>query len=388
MRTMFFSSRLVIIVSLLGLFLAACSSNKVPEELKPAELIKFEPQMQFKKVWDNSVGNGQSKIYNRLQPSFFDDKIATASVNGNIEIFNAETGVSLLSFDTKHTFTGGIEFYGDRLLVAADSGEVIAYEASTGKELWKSQVFGEVLAPAKANGNKVFVQTFNGRLLALDAETGKELWSYQASMPALTLRGTSTPVVLRNSVIAGFANGKIAAFDSTSGQLQWEYRVATAKGDSDIERLVDVDGSLLVSDDIVYAVAYQGALVAVDGFTGRPVWQKKASSAMGVSEGNNNIFISSDRGSLIAFAENGESVNWEQTVLANRQLTTPAIANNFVVVGDYEGYLHAFDNTNGQLLARTQLDGSGVRANILVINETFYVFSNSGKLAAYRLLAK
>lgn len=369
-------------------FLVACSSNKVPEELQPAELIKFEPQLKFEKVWSDSVGNGQSKIYNRLQPNFFDNKIAVASVNGNIELFNAETGVSILSIETKQYITGGVEFYDNRLFVATEAGNVLAFDATTGDQLWKAQVEGEVLAAPKASGSKVFVQAFNGRLLALNAETGEELWAYQSSMPALTLRGTSSPLVNRNAIIAGFANGKLAAFDSNSGQLLWEYRVATAKGDSDIERLVDIDGALLALNDTVYAVAYQGALVAIDIATGRPIWKQKASSSMGVSAGDSNLYLTSDKGSLIAFAQNGESVNWEQTVLANRQLTLPAVINDYVVVGDYEGYVHVFNNSNGQLLARTQVDGQGIRANLLVANDMVYVFGNGGNIAAYRLAEK
>ena len=75
-----------------------------------------------------------------------------------------------------------------------------------------------------------FVQTLSGRLLALKLEDGSEYWVYNASVPVLTLRGTSTPVVFRDQVIAGFANGRVTAFDIESGGINWDARVAIAQG--------------------------------------------------------------------------------------------------------------------------------------------------------------
>ncbi|GIT64245.1 MAG: hypothetical protein Ct9H300mP22_6450 [Gammaproteobacteria bacterium] len=65
--------------------------------------------------------------------------------------------------------------------------------------------------------------------------------------PALTLRGTSSPIITTDgSVIAGFSNGIVVSVAAEDGVWSWEERVAVPDGEYDIERVIDVDGDLLL----------------------------------------------------------------------------------------------------------------------------------------------
>jgi outer membrane protein assembly factor BamB len=271
------------------------------------------------------------------------------------------------------------------VLVASGNGNVWALDAVSGERRWSTAVGSEVLAPPATDGRVVVAQTFDGRLVGLDAADGRRLWSYAAGAPVLMLRGTSTPLIQEGAVIAGFANGKVAAIELASGKPYWEARVATPSGTSEIERLVDVAGELLVEDGVLYVGSYQGNLSAIELRSGRRLWARPASTYVGVAHGFGNVYVATADGSVVAMADNDQGPRWEQSVLARRGLSGVAAIGNVVAVGDVEGYLHLLAQSDGRLVGRQRMDRDGIRATPLVEGGILYVYGNSGDIVAYRV---
>ena len=380
--------RLLCAVSLLAATLSGCSSNDVDEELEPAPLIDFDAERVFKKVWSNSVGDGQGDIYNRLKPAVFAGTVYAAAADGTIGAISLDRGKTQWDIDLDELLVGGVGVSEQLLMVGTAAGQVVVLDRNSGEEKWRADVGGEVLAAPQSDDRRVYVQTFDGQLLGLDAATGKRLWSYTNTLPVLTLRGTSTPLLFRDSVIAAFANGRVISFDSETGAVQWNSRVSLAKGDSEIERIVDIDGDMLQRGSLIYAVSYRGRIAAIDPASGRVAWGNEASSYVGMSEGFNNIYVSGTDGTVTAFESLGRGVSWAQTVLARRELTGSATAGSYVVVGDAEGYLHALSQVDGHMAARTRVDSDGLRVDVQAVGDLLLVYSNDGLLAAYRLEEK
>lgn len=377
--------RLLAIFFLLAFF-AGCSSNDFEEEeLEPAELVKFDAEKNFNRVWSNGVGDGQGEIYNRLSPAVDRDVVYAAAANGKVEAISLDRGKTLWHTKIDTPLSGGVGAGSGVVLLGSESGEVIALEQDSGKQRWKAAVNGEILSAPQTNGRQVIVQTLAGEVLGLAIETGKQLWSYKATVPILTLRGTSTPLIFKYDVFTGFASGKIVSFDAATGAVNWEARAALAKGNSEIERLVDVDGNLLMDANVLFAVSYQGQVIALDPSDGRRIWSRDASSAVGISEGFGNIYVAGVDGSVTAFIKNGQGVRWAQTVLARRGLTAPVTLGSQVVVGDFEGYLHALSQVDGHMVARIQVDSDGIQSILYVEDDLLVVYGNSGTLHAYRL---
>ncbi|MFT5481594.1 MAG: outer membrane protein assembly factor BamB, partial [Halieaceae bacterium] len=272
----------------------------------------------------------------------------------------------------------------DMVMVGTTDGEVIALGQGNGEVLWRSQLTGEVLAAPQTNGRVVAVQTYDGKLHGLNADDGEAQWQYDSNVPVLTLRGTSAPMFHEGVLIGGFGNGKLAAFDD-NGTLRWETRVALAQGRSEIERLVDIDGNLMVIGSTVYAVSYQGKLSAVDIPSGRIMWQQDASSYVGLDQGFGNIYVSDQQGALMAYYKSGQGLRWEQSLLERRVLSRPTALRSYVAVSDFEGYVHLISQVDGHFVGRTRVDSSGVRADMIAEGNMLYVFDNSGVLTAFRV---
>jgi outer membrane protein assembly factor BamB len=365
--------------------IAGCSSFD-DEDLEPADLIDFDAERKFTKIWNVSVGDGQGDIFNRLTPAISDDVIYVAATDGTVESRNLSNGKLIWEVELEdQVLFGAVGISDTSVLLGSASGDVISLDKNTGEQQWSVNVGGEVLAAPQADASRVFVQTLDGQLVGLNSEDGARLWSYRNTVPVLTIRGTSTPMVFRSSVLAGFANGNVISFDAESGAVQWSARVAIPKGNSEIERIVDVDGRLLLVDGLLYAVSYQGQIVAIDPNSGTRVWANDASSHVGMSEGFGNIYVSGQDGSVTAYEKNGRDVRWAQTILARRKLSGSVTMGSYVVVGDYDGYMHALSQVDGHMVARTRLDSAGIRADLLIADGMLIAYGNSGKLAAYKL---
>lgn len=362
--------------------LSFLSGNDDVEE--PAELVDFDEEVRLRRQWNISIGNGQGDKYNRLKPAITNDLVVAASNNGNVVAVNRETGNRVWRTRLDYEITGGVGIGGGRVFVGTENSSVIALDQDTGELLWETDVTSEVLSAPAANNRYVVVEAIDGKLTGHDAATGEQLWIYENTVPALTLRGTSSPLILENFVLAAFGNGTVVSLALDNGTLRWEERVAVPTGTSEIDRMVDIDGDLFVTDNgLLLVPSYQGYLAAIDVVTGQTRWRIQESSANGASSGFGNIYIADERGHVKAYRVGEDNLVWNNEQLDLRNLTAPSSFSNYVAVGDFEGYLHLLSQVDGRFVGRTRVDSDGIRAPIQSRGNTLYVFGNGGNLSAY-----
>ncbi|MCG8906378.1 MULTISPECIES: outer membrane protein assembly factor BamB [Pseudomonas] len=373
-------------VALLALTLMAvgCSSNS-KKELPPAELTDFKEEVRLEKQWSRSVGDGQGDLYNLLEPAVDGQTIYAASAEGRVMAMQRETGEVLWKKDLDLPISGAVGVGSGMVLLGTLRGDVIALDSGSGEQKWRAKVTSEVLAAPATNGDVVVVQTQDDKLIGFDASTGNQRWIYEGTVPVLTLRGTGAPLIAGRLALAGLASGKVVAVDVERGLPVWEARVAIPQGRSELDRVVDIDGGLLLVDNVLYVASYQGRAAALDVGTGRVLWQREASSYVGVAEGTGSVFISQSSGTVESLDSRGSSSLWSNDALARRQLSAPAVLSSNVVVGDLEGYVHLLSQVDGRFVGREKVDGDGVRVRPLVVGSWMYVFGNSGKLVAYTI---
>ena len=137
---------------------------------------------------------------------------------------------------------------------------------------------GEVLSPPAIDAKFIIVKTGSGELLALDKSNGEILWSYRSKLPALTIRGSSSPVIDGDNVYVTFDNGRLGVFELDSGFPIWDGAISYVRGSSELENLIDSDSNPVVEAGVVYTTNYQGNLTLFDIAQKRAIWQSEASS--------------------------------------------------------------------------------------------------------------
>lgn len=365
----------------LAVLAAGCSSND-KKELPPAELPKFEREVSLKTQWSRSIGDGQGDTYNMLVPAVDGERIFAADVEGLVMALDRLTGKVIWKQNLKTPVSGAVGAGYGLVLLGTLKGEVLALDADSGEEKWRAKVNSEVLAAPATNGDIVVVQTQNDTLYAFEAYSGNQRWVFDNTPAVLTLRGSGSPVLTNNLAIAGLSTGKVLALDTARGLPIWEQRVAVPQGRSELERIVDIDGGLLLSGGIVYAVSYQGRLAALDLSSGRILWERQASSAMGLAQGYGSVYVSEADGTLVGVDERSASALWSNDSLQRRKLSAPAVISSYVLVGDLEGYLHLVSQVDGRFVGRERIDSAGLRAQPVVEGEWIYAYGNGGKLVA------
>jgi outer membrane protein assembly factor BamB len=238
-----------------------------------------------------------------------------------------------------------------------------------------------------ANG-VVIVRTTDGTVIALNEKTGQQLWRFEESLPPLTLRGVSKPLILNDRVIAGFANGKLVALQLKTGKNIWETTVAMPSGRSEVERLVDLATDPLEKDGILFISSYHGGTSAVMATDGNMMWRnEQLSSAAGLAADWRNLYISDTNSDVWQIDPRNGATLWKQQDLHFRALSAPLAYQEYVVVGDFEGYVHWLSRSDGRQLGRIQIAKEAIDSTPVVTNDVIYIYAKDGTLAALKAKA-
>ncbi len=365
--------------------LAACNSKKKEVLDAPAELLEFVPTAKVSKLWERDLGKGERNLGLRLSPAVADGRVFALDPKGRLYAFDAGSGSQVWENKTELRFSGGPGVGEGTLVVGTLDGEVIAYSPDSGSERWRTKVSSEVVsAPAISRGIAV-VRSIDGRTFGFSITDGERRWVYDRGVPALTLRGNSPPAVGGGLAVLGYDSGTIVALRIEDGSPLWEQQVAVGEGRTELDRMVDIDGSMALDSDGLFAVTYNGEAVALTVDGGRPIWNRELSSYAGVTLSGERVLVGDSAGTLWSLDRSTGAALWKQEALAYRWLTTPVVQNGYVVAGDLDGYLHWFDLEDGKPAARARLSRDPLLGEPKVVDGVLYAQSSKGKLAAYRV---
>ncbi|MBL4744043.1 MAG: outer membrane protein assembly factor BamB [Cycloclasticus sp.] len=356
------------------------------EASPPRELEPIENEVSLNTVWQSNASDTKGDQFLKLEMAVSDGKLFVADPKGVVLALDKATGLTLWEVDTQLPISGGLEVGLDHVYFGTTDAEVVALNLKDGDTAWTTQVSSEVLSTPRYSDDFLVVRSIDGAINTLDANTGTELWSYVRDVPALSLRGTSSPVIKSGGVISGYANGKLVVLRLNDGLQIWETSVAVPRGRGALSRMVDVDSDPLPGERLIYAATFNGGVAAVDIRSGQIAWRRSEMSsykkmvadwvAIYVVDVDNHVW-SAD--------QNKGTINWEQDQLENRRLTPLARVNDYLLTADFEGYVHVLSSSDGRLLGRLKVSDDAITATPIVDGDLIYVQDISGEITALRL---
>lgn len=346
--------------------------------VKPAPLVTFQSTATLKQIWRESVGKAGDYVFT---PAAMKGNIYAAANDGYIVSIDADSGKQKWRIDSGKKLSAGVGAGDGIVMVGTSKGEVLAFDAD-GKPLWQSQVSSEVLSAPQTEDGIVVVRTGDNRIFGLDARDGKRKWVYQRATPALVVRSNAGVLVTRGAVFAGFAGGKLVALSLTNGNVGWESTVALPRGATELERIADVTSLPVIGGSEICAVAYQGRVACFDVQSGNSIWSRDVSSIAGMTLDQRYVYVSDDKGAVLALDKASGSSVWKQDKLFARKISAPVAQRGYVAVADLEGYVHLLSREDGAFAARLATDGSPVKAQPLLLDSGFLVQTRNGGLYA------
>jgi outer membrane protein assembly factor BamB len=353
------------------------------EALEPMELVDIDETVKVKKIWSAKLGGDAEFLRLALRPTGDGNRIYAASRDGRVSAFDPETGKLAWRADLDIELSAGPGAGEGYVAVVAKDGYAILINAANGEEVWRVNVEAESLARPLIKAEVVVIKTIDNRMQALSIFDGRQRWSIQQSTPVLTMRGSSSPVAIGNTVIAGFDSGRLVAAELDTGTIEWEALLSPPKGRSDLDRLSDIDGELAVVGQDLYATGYHGRMAAMAGESGQVLWSREVSSYEGVAADWSSLYTVRDDGEIVAMTRRNGAEAWRNASLLRREPTLPIPFGTTVVVGDLEGYIHFFNTVDGEPVARKKLGGAAISNDPFVMANRLYVQGDGGEIGAF-----
>jgi outer membrane protein assembly factor BamB len=148
--------------------------------------------------------------------------------------------------------------------------------------------------------------------------------------------------------------------------------------------MVDVDAEPTIFDDTAYVASFQASVAAVSVFNGQLEWTREISSYSNLAADDSRVYVTDELGNVWALERRTGASIWKQEGLKARGVTGPAVFGDYVVVGDFEGYLHWMNRETGDFVNRIRLDDERIIVSCRPSGDILLAFSSSGVLAAYQ----
>ena len=350
----------------------------------PADLVDFDASLQVERLWSTGLGAGINRSRPSFRPVVADDRIWVGDHRGRISAVGVESGRVIRRFDTGLDLSAGPAVFDDLLLAGTFDGDLVALNAETGDVRWKARLSSEILSYPVLHDGVIVVRCIDGRTFGIDPADGRRLWVHDRSVPLLTLRGNSDPLVRAGQVFIGYDNGTVAALRVNDGSVLWEQRVSVPEGRTELERLADIDGPMAIVGTDLYVVTYRGRMASLAIESGRILWVKDVASHSGISLQRTQLTaVDRDDAVWMIDRRNGSTL-WREDRMARRGLSRPVFVGDHIVTVDMEGYMHWLDAANGNFVARVRPTRSAPSSAPVVVGNTVYVLDESGTLSAWR----
>lgn len=374
------------ILAVLAIVLGGCGLfGKKDPERDPMELADIDQSLRVSKIWSTSTGSGLGKSAPGFKPFHSEGEVWTADHKGRITAIDADSGSRLQRFDLDMPLSAGPSVVGQRILVGTMDGQVVVVDRDSGAIEWRAQLSSEILATPLQRDGIIVVRCIDGRVFGLNAETGLREWVYDRSVPLLTLRGNSDPIIRGGQVFVGHDDGTLTALNLEDGSLLWEQRVGTPEGRTQLDRLADIDGPMEVVGLDIYAVSQRDRMASVALDSGRLLWVKELGSHTGLSVSRTEMALSDSEGRVWMLDRRSGSTAWSNEQLLRRGLSRPVLQGGFVAVADREGYVHWMDADSGEFVARERGSKHAPASAPLVVGDVLFLLDVDGKLSAWRV---
>ncbi len=372
-------------VKQVGYFMGIGKTSK-PIDLKPLKSIKSSLTTQTN--WQVNTGSAMGE--NQIHP-FIDAQVIYIAGARSASAYNKSNGKSLWKVGIGETISAGVNGNShsskkasrtQQIFLGTSNGNAISLDAKTGKILWIERLSSEVLAVSPSSNGRIAFRTSDGKIVGLSSTTGELIWQRSQRPSKLSIIGASVPILAGPYVISGFDNGKVAAYDLQTGQPAWEVTLALPRGNTDLERIVDIDGKLSYIGNALFASSLNGSASGINVKEGKPVWLKTFSSTTGVTANSEGLYSSDNKGVIWKLNPQTGAPVWSIDDLEGYQPTLPVLVNNTtILIADKKGGLHWVNAKTGQFVARSKGDPRGYSVAPKVVGKSVYTIGKGGILS-------
>jgi outer membrane protein assembly factor BamB/predicted phosphohydrolase len=228
-------------------------------------------------------------------------------------------------FNSGYTIGSSACVKNNSLFVGDASGKFYSIDVRDGNVNWTYTTSGAIYSTTAVEKNYVVFGSTDSSIYCLNSDNGELFWEFKTQAAVL-----ASPIISNNIIYIGGSDRKFRAIDLTSGKLLWEFdklngfieskptlfnnKIIFGAWDEHLYCLDAQSGNLIwkwngdrngifyspavcipvVSDGIVYLVAPDRKMTAIEIETGKQIWRTdkfQVRETIGISEDEKRIFI-------------------------------------------------------------------------------------------------
>jgi outer membrane protein assembly factor BamB len=356
--------------------LAGCASG--PDKPKPTELGPNAALINIRLAWSARIGPVSLPLDVKVNSA----SVTLASSDGTVAALDGANGQDLWRASAGSPIAAGAGTDGRYAAIVTRDNDLVVMDR--GRLLWREPLGASVFTSPLVAGARVFVSGADRTISAFDAQTGRRLWSYtRPGEQALALRQSGVLTAVGDTLVGGMS-GRLIGLDPRTGAVRWDVAIANPRGTNDVERLVDLVGSVSREGDVVCARAFQAAVGCVNAGRGNLLWSKPANGSEGVHGDAQSVFGTEGDGRVVAWRRSDGERVWTSERLKFRGLTAPLSIGRSVAVGDAQGFVHFLSRQDGSPMGRVSTDGSAIAAAPVLVGNTLVVVTRNGGVFGFR----
>jgi len=354
--------------------LAACQGTSKP---KPAELPPKAQVLGVRQAWNIQA----APVGFPLVANVAGDVVTVAGSDGTVVAIDARNGKEMWRTKIETPILAGVGSDGTIAAVVTNENELVALQG--GKVLWKQRLAAETFTPPLVAGRRVFVQTADRTTTAWDGQSGRRLWTQTRTGDNLVLKRPGVMLAVGDTLVAG-VGGRLVGMNPANGSSRWEAPIASPRGTNDVERLVDLSGTVSRLDNNLCARAYLATIGCVDASRGVLLWTKPAQGSDGLSGDEQALYGTESNGVITAWRRTDGERLWAVDAYKYRNLTAPLAVGRTLIVGEGTGQVFFLNREDGAEVNRVSPDGSAIAADPVLAANTVVVVTRKGGIFGYR----
>ena len=318
--------------------------------------------------------------------------ISTPAVTNDLVVFGNQQGIvtalSLKNGKLQWTFKTGGSIYSspavrqNKIVFGSANGYVYCIN-DNGKEIWKLKTGAAVLGCPTIENNIVYIGGSDHNFRAIDLETGKEIWKFNG----LNGHVVSTPVIYKSDVIFGAWDTWLYSLNKNTGKLNWKW-----SNGSSIRNYSPAACIPVIKDDIIYVVAPDRYLSAIDAITGQTLWRTNESTvreSIGISQNGNYIYGKTMNDTLAVFTtgRQPQKAVWKLNAGYGYEHTPSMLIekDGNVFFGTRNGVVYAIDAVQKKIAWAYKIDNSMVNTVNVINKKNIIASTMDGKVTLLQI---
>jgi outer membrane protein assembly factor BamB len=203
----------------------------------------------------------QTRLATAMTPATGDGMVFAAAADGNVSAIDQRSGRVVWRTTLPDAPAGRLYWDSGWVLASTATGDLIALRAQDGGVLWRQALGARLAVRPSPSGDHLYVALDDGRLAALSLETGEPLWTQPLDQEVTGL------LALEEQLLVGTRANLLHSISVDRGRIRWSQRAGA-----------DVMGAPVVDEQLIYFVAFDNVLRALNRSNGNLRWTRNLPS--------------------------------------------------------------------------------------------------------------